>query len=345
MISELSARLDEMAARRDLSGVARLTRGGGVLFEGAYGLANRADRVPVRMGTRFGLASFTKMFTAVAVTSLVRDGRLAFGTPVVDLLAPDRRPSTLRPDVTVHHLLCHTSGIADYAEEEGDDAVEYATIWHDRPSYRMLRPADFLPLFGDLPAYRAPGERLHYSNAGYVLLGVVIEEVTGRAYTDVVAERVFGPAGMADSGFFRLDEPWPDVATGYLPPERPGDRWRSNIYSIPVIGGADGGAFSTAADIERFLRAYDAGTLVGPELRDVMLTPHARESEELAMGYGVWLRGGGRTRRFGHGGGDPGVEVLARRLPELDVTAVVLCNTSAGLVGEVIELLLAEVTG
>ncbi len=345
MISELSARLDEMAAQRDLSGVVRLTRSDEVLFEGAYGLANRADRVPVHTGTRFGLASFTKMFTAVSVTSLVREGRFGFDTPVVDLLPPERRPTTLRPDVTVHHLLCHTSGIADYAEEEGDDALDYAGIWHDRPSYRMLRPADFLPLFGDLPPYRAPGERLHYSNAGYVLLGVVIEEVNGRAYTDVVTERVFGPAGMADSGFFRLDEPWPDIATGYIPPERPGDPWRSNIYSIPVIGGADGGAFCTAADIDRFLRAYGAGTLVGPELRDVMLTPHARESEELAMGYGVWLRGDGPTRKFGHGGGDPGVEMLGRHMPELDVTAVALCNTSGGLVGEVMDLLLAEVPG
>jgi CubicO group peptidase (beta-lactamase class C family) len=344
MIPHLAARLDDMAAQRDLSGVALLTRGGEVLFEGSYGLANRGDRVPVHPRTRFGLASFTKMFTAVAVTSLVRERRFAFDTAVVDLLPTDRRPARLRPDVTVHHLLCHTSGIADYAEEE-DEAFDYAAIWHERPSYRMLRPADFLPLFGDLPPYRAPGERLQYSNAGYVLLGVVIEEVTGRAYPEVVTERMFGPAGMADSGFFRLDEAWPDIATGYLPPERPGDPWRSNIYSIPVVGGADGGAFATAADIDRFLRAYDAGRLVGPELRDVMLTPHARESGELAMGYGVWLRGDGPGRQFGHGGGDPGVEVIARRVPEADATAVVLCNVSGGLAGEVRDLLLAEVTG
>lgn len=344
MTPDLDTRLREMAAQRDLSGVALLTRGGEVLFEGAYGLANRADRVPVHMGTRFGLASFTKMFTAVAVTSLVRESRLGFDTPVVDLLPPGRRPARLRVDVTAHHLLCHTSGIADYAEEE-DDRLDYAAIWHDRPSYRMLRPADFLPLFGDLPPYRAPGERLQYSNAGYVLLGAVVEEVTGQAYTDVVAERVFGPAGMADSGFFRLDEARPDIATGYLPPERPGEPWRSNIYSIPVIGGADGGAFATAGDIVRFLRAYDAGVLVGPQLRDAMLTPHARESDELAMGYGVWLRGDGPTRQYGHGGGDPGVEVIARHLPGPDVTAVALCNVSSGLAGEVRDLLLAEVTG
>jgi CubicO group peptidase (beta-lactamase class C family) len=238
--SRAAARVDELSARRELSGMVRMTRGGAVEFERAYGFANRADRIPVRLGTRFGLASLTKMFTAVTVVSLVRDGRLEFGARVAGVLPPERRPSTLHPDVTVHHLLCHTSGVADYAEEEPEDGPEldYAAIWQDRPCYRMLRPADFLPLFGDLPPYRGPGERHQYSNAGYVLLGLVIEEVTGRPYTEVVTERVFEPAGMVSSGFFRLDEALPDIATGYRPPQRPGGPWRSNVYSVPVIGGA-----------------------------------------------------------------------------------------------------------
>lgn len=345
-VARVAAQLDEWAATRDLSGVARVTRGGVVEFEGCYGLANRADRVPVHLGTRFGLASLTKMFTAVTVTTLVRDGRLGFDTPVVDVLPPARRPSTLHPGVTVHHLLCHTSGIADYAEEEPDDgpALDYAAIWDDRPSYRMLRPADFLPLFGDLPPYRTPGQRLHYSNAGYVLLGLVIEEIAGQPYTQAVTERVFVPAGMAASGFFRLDEAWPDIATGYLAPDEPGGRWRSNIYSIPVLGGADGGAFSTAVDLDRFLNAYDRGLLVGAALRDTMLLPHAPDSDGTAMGYGVWLRGEGPTRQYGHGGGDPGLEVTIRRIPALDVNIVALCNLE-GLVDDVRDLLLEAVTG
>ena len=102
----------------------------------------------------------------------------------------------------------------------------------------MTRPADFLPLFGDLPPYRPPGECFQYSNAGYIVLGLVIEELTGQAYTDVVQERVFDPAGMSASGFFRLDEPVPDVAVGYLPRVDPTRRGARNVYSIPVIGGA-----------------------------------------------------------------------------------------------------------
>ena len=344
-MSRAEARMDALAAEREISGVARVTRAGAVEFERVYGLANRADRVPVHVGTRFGLASLTKMFTAVTVVSLVRDGRLTFDARIVDVLPPGRRPATLRPDVTVHHLLCHTSGIADYAEEEPEDGTEldYAAIWDDRPSYRMLRPADFLPLFGDLPPYRAPGDH-RYSNAGYILLGLVIEEVAAQPYPEVVAERVFGPAGMSSSGFFRLDEARPHIATAYLPPVGPDRPWRSNIYSIPVVGGADGGAFSSAADLDRFLTAYDRGELVGPELRDIMLTRHARADDDLFMGYGAWLRGQGDTFAFGHGGGDPGVEVLVRRFPALDTNIVVLCNMD-GCNGDMFRILLDAVTG
>jgi CubicO group peptidase (beta-lactamase class C family) len=127
---------------------------------------------------------------------------------------------------------------------------------------------------------------------------------------------VFEPAGMTASGFFRMDEPVPDVAVGYLP------SGRSNVYSIPVIGGADGGSHSTAADLDRFLRAYDDGSLLG-ERRDAMLTPHVTVDDGIAYGYGCFLYGDGR---FGHGGGDPGVHVLVQRIPAQDATVVVLLN-------------------
>ena len=322
---------------RDLSGAVLLTQGGTALFEGCYGYADRAAATPVTPATRFGLASVTKMFTAVAVADLVASGHLRFEDRVVDVLPPDCRPSTLLPEVTVHHLLCHTSGIADYCEEDEDSPAyldDYGALWDHLPSYRMLRPADFLPLFGHLPPYRPPGERYQYSNAGYIVLGLVVEEVTGRPYTDIVQDRVFDRAGMTASGFFRLDEARPDVAVGYLP--RDGDApWRSNIYRVPVIGGADGGAFSTTGDLDRFLARYADGTLLGP-VQEVVLAPHANAGGDFRSGYGVLLYPDGR---FGHGGGDPGVEVLVHRFPADDVHLVVLCN-GEGLAGDVRDTLL-----
>lgn len=323
-MGDLAERLGEL----DLSGIAVITGPGGVEFEECFGLADRANGIPNTPATRFGLASVTKMFTAVTVATLGVD----FAASVVSLLPPERRPSTLRPDVTVHHLLCHTSHIADYAEEEGPDPVEYETLWTDRPCYRFERPDDYLPLFADRPPYGPPGGEFHYSNAGYILLGLIIEEVSGLSFVDAVRQRVFEPAGMAASGFFRLDEPVPDLAVGYLP------SGRSTVYSLPVVGGADGGAQCTAADLDRFLRAYDDGSLLG-DRRDVMLTPHVPVEPGIDYGYGCFLYGDGR---FGHGGGDPGVTTLVQRIPSADATVVVLLNID-GPAGPARDLLVAAV--
>jgi CubicO group peptidase (beta-lactamase class C family) len=335
--------LSSWGETRDLSGAMLLTRGGERVLETCVGYADRATRTPVTPATRFGIASVTKMFTACAVVGLVRDGLVAFETPVVDVLPADRRPSTLLPEVSVHHLLCHTSGIADYCEEDEDSPAhlaDYAELWRDLPSCAVTQPADFLPLFGDLPPYRQPGERCQYSNAGFIVLGLVIEELTGQAYPDVVQQRVFAPAGMSDSGFFRLDEPVPDVAVGYrrASPDGP---WRSNVYSIPVIGSADGGAMCTARDLDRFLRAYADGTLLGP-LRELVLTRHAEVGDGRGEGYGVHLYPDGR---YGHGGGDPGVEALLHRWPEDDVHLAVLVNAEVGLAGEVRDAMVAAWRG
>jgi CubicO group peptidase (beta-lactamase class C family) len=339
----LAHELTSWGETRDLSGSMLMTRGGERLFEHCVGYADRAARTPITPATRFGIASVTKMFTACTVAGLVRDGLVAFETPVVEVLPAGHRPSTLLPEVTVHHLLCHTSGIADYCEEDEDSPAhlaDYADLWSGLPSYSMNQPADFLPLFGDLTPYRSPGERCQYSNAGYIVLGLLIEELTGRPFTDVVEERVFAPAGMSASGFFRLDEPVPDVATGYRrgSPDAP---WRSNVYSIPVIGGGDGGAMCTARDLDRFLRAYADGTLLGP-LREVVLTRHADTGDGRGEGYGVHLYADGR---YGHDGGDPGVEAFVHRWPEQDAHLVVLINTEVGLAGEVWDAITAAWRG
>ncbi len=321
----LDAELRRWSDERDFSGSVLLVEGGRTTFEGCYGMADRANRIPVTPATRFALASVTKMFTACTVVGLVNAGRLGFDTRLVDVLSPAARPTTLRADVTVHHLLCHTSGIADYTEEDPDTpgyVEDYASLWVDRPVSSMLRPIDFLPMFGEREPYRPPGERCQYSNAGYVLLGILVEEVTGRPFADVVQESVFDPAGMAASGFFRLDEPRPDTAVGYLPRSSPDAPWRTNIYSVPVVGGADGGAFSTTGDLVRFLKAVDDGTLLGPS-RDLALARHAESGDGFAFGYGVLHHPDGR---IGHGGGDPGVEVLVARWPEEDAELVVLSN-------------------
>ena len=325
MWQDLDDRLRAQAAKDDVSGSVLLTQAGHTIFHGCYGLADRAAGVAIGPGTRFGLASVTKMFTAVAVADQVSAGRLALTSRVVDVLPAEARPSTLHPDVTIAHLLLHTSGIADYAEE--DDTfpsylADYASLWQERPNYRMLRPLDFLPLFADLPPYRPPGQTWQYCNASYILLGIVLEHVTGRAYTDLVQERVFDRAGMTASGFLRLDEPHPDVAVGYLEPDSPGAIRRTNIYSVPVIGGADGGAFSTVTDLDRFLHRLADTSLMG-EVTAEMLDPREILGDGYRHAYGFIYHPDGW---FGHGGGDPGVACRVQRFPDDDAHLIVLCN-------------------
>ena len=327
----LEAELARFHAERDYSGTVLITRSGRTVLEAHTGLADRAAGVPVGSGTRFALGSITKLFTAIAILSLVAEGRLDLDAPAAPLLAPVRRPDSLREDVTVRHLLAHTSGIADYFEEETATAAwaeEYAALWRDRPVYGMREPADFLDLFGDLPPYRGPGERFQYSNAGYIVLGLVIEDVAGTGYIEAVGERVFGPAGMGDSGFFAADDVRPDVATGYMRPSGPGERWRTNVFAAPVIGGPDGGAFATAADLDRFLTRYAAGELVKPPLLAEALRPHGRIGEGQEMGLGVYLIGEGPNRAIGSEGGDPGAEAVIRHYPEHGVNTIVLANVN-----------------
>ena len=313
-----------LAEEGRFSGSVLVTRGDETLLEHTAGLADRANGRAIHPGTRFALASLSKPFTAAAVLSCVRDGLLGTGDRVAELLPAARRPRTMSGQVTVHHLLTHSSGIGDYAEEDEDlpgYVDDYAALWRDLPSYRMERPDDFLPLYVDAAPVAEPGTEFHYSNAGYVLLGAVLEEVTGGSFVDAVTERVLRPAGMADSGYFRLDDAVPDLALGYL------SSGRSNLYSTPVIGGGDGGAFATARDLDRFFRSIAAGTLLGVELTGLMRTRHVPIDDQVAMGYGLFLS----ETAFSHGGGDPGVETGARHYPGPDLSMVVLCNEEGTL--------------
>ena len=324
--AEVERALTALAGEDRFSGSVLVTRGDETLLECPAGIADRASGTPVTTATRFAVASLSKMFTAATVLGLVRDERLAVEDRVVDVLPAARRPRTMADEVTVHHLLTHTSGIGDYAEEDEDlpgYVADYAALWRDRPAYRMERPDDFLPLYADAPPVGRPGEAFHYSNAGYVLLGAVVEEVSGTQFPDAVEEQVFGPAGMTASGYLRSDDAHPDVAIGYLPRTDPAAPWRSNVNATPVLGGGDGGAHTTPRDVDRFLRAIASGVLLGPELSARMRTAHARVGEGVDMGYGLMLRAGGS---FAHGGGDPGVETLARHVPALDLSLVLLCN-------------------
>jgi CubicO group peptidase (beta-lactamase class C family) len=249
------------------SGVAGLRLGGEECMSLACGWASRQYRRRNTPGTSFGVASVSKLFTSLAVGRLVAAGRLSLEDKVLPFVR-NRLPA-LDPRIEVGHLLSHTSGMGDYFHEEVEGA-DYTDLWRDRPSYRYEEPADFVPLFSDDPQMFAPGERFLYNNAGFIVIGLVIEAVTGERFFDFARREVVEAAGMTGTGYWRLDELPPCCATGYVDgPSGP----RSNIYSIPVTSGPDGGAFTNLADLDALWEALLSGRLLGEDVTAAWTAP------------------------------------------------------------------------
>jgi CubicO group peptidase (beta-lactamase class C family) len=311
-------------AREPFTGVVSIATADDVLVRRAFGMADRANGRPNTVDTRFGIASGTKVMTAVAALSLVDAGRLTLDARLADVVdAPLPRHD---PSITVAQLLTHTAGNPDYFDEETDD--DYAALWAERPTHTMRRPADFLPMFADLPQKFLPGERFAYSNAGFILLGLAIEAASGEAYADYVGEHVLGPAGMTDSGFFALGDLPARVALGYLDATSN----RTNAFSVPVVGGADGGMFTTAEDLDRFWRALVGGRLLTRETTATMLATHATPGPDQpteGYGYGVWIADSGDERRYVVVGEDPGASMVSWIEPATGLVLTVLGNTDS----------------
>jgi CubicO group peptidase (beta-lactamase class C family) len=321
--------LRELEAAGEFSGAVCVNQGDQELLLDAFGYASRTWKIRTTVETRFDTASITKLFTAVATLQLVEQGAFALDTSVIGYL--ELEGAGISRDVTPYHLLTHTSGIADDADEEAGE--RYENLFLDRPNYSVVETADYLPQFVGKPPNFAPGEGCRYCNVGYVLLGLMIERATGSSYRSYIAEHVFIPAGMNRSGFFRMDVVEPDVAEG-VEAIKDGDGgivgWHRNIYSYPPVGGPDGGAHVTVGDLLRFHRAVTDGRLLGPALTAELLSPKARHS---ARGAGSHLMGFGFefetdaddvVRCYWKEGVNVGVSGMLRHYPMRDITFAVL---------------------
>ncbi|MGZ5374702.1 MAG: serine hydrolase domain-containing protein [Aeromicrobium sp.] len=321
--------LRELEAADEFSGVVGVRQGDQELLLGAFGYASRTWSVPATVETRFDTASMTKLFTAVATLQLVEHGVFTLDTSVIEYLGLEETGISLA--VTPYHLLTHTSGIADDADEESGE--RYEDVFLERPNYSVIETADYLPQFVGKPPNFAPGEGCRYCNVGYVLLGLMIERAAGSTYREYVAEHVFIRAGMNRSGFFRMDVVEPDVAEGVeaIEVEDGGAvGWRRNIYSYPPIGGPDGGAHVTVGDLLCFHRAVVDGHLLGPALTAELLSPKTRHgapgsgSHLMGFGFEFETNADGAVRCYWKEGVNVGVSGMLRHYPLRDITCAVL---------------------
>ncbi len=309
------------------SGVAQVAPlGPGASLDFAFGFADRANRIPNRADTRFAMASGCKLFTAVAIGLLIQEGKLALDTCLSECVRS--RQFHFGSKVTIEQLLNHTSGVPDYASEE--QGVDYATIWKTLPCYTMRHPADFLPLFEKDALKAEPGGDFLYSNSGFVLLALVVEELTGRRFVEFVAERVFQPCGMTRSGYFEMDSLPENTAYGYIPDD---GGWRTNIYAVPLIGGGDGGAFTTLSDMRAFWASLLAGRVLPQVMVERFLSPSVQvkeRDETWHYGYGVYLREDHGHRIASIEGGDPGVALESQVWLDAGIVTTVLSNLDNG---------------
>ena len=319
--------LDDFLDAHDFSGVVLIKRGDVTVYEAVRGLASRRWGIPNTMATRFDTASITKLFTSVAVLQQVGRGELDLETSIHHYV--DLEDTTIGTDVTLLHLLTHTSGIADDADEEADE--DYDLLFVDKPNYSIIETKDFLPQFAQKPALNKPGVECRYCNVGYVLAGLALERVTGVSYRQYVFDEVFAKAGMLDSGFYDRRDDAPNIAEGWE--QRETGEWFQNIYSYPPIGSPEGGAQVTAADLMRFIQSLRAGELLNAELTEEFFLPQVEHDEATMYGFGLEFdmdEDGSTVRSYYKDGVNTGATGIVRHYLESGLDVVMLANVEAG---------------
>jgi CubicO group peptidase (beta-lactamase class C family) len=258
LIGRRRERLNEARSADTFSGAVLLAKNGKPIFTEAYGSTDREHHVPNSSDTRFRMGSMNKMFTAVAILQLVSVGKLKLEDPVIKCL-PDYPNRNLASKVTISELLSHTGGTGDFVG----------------PQFRAQRPElrtheDYIKLFGSRPVIFEPGSRFEYSNYGFIILGAVIEKLSGKTYYDYVRDHIYSLAGMTSTGSEPEDQRVPDLSVGYTKQE--GDLWQRNTFLLAYRGTSAGGGYSTVEDLLRFANALQANKLLNAFYTKLLMT-------------------------------------------------------------------------
>jgi CubicO group peptidase (beta-lactamase class C family) len=315
---DLESYFDQLAAENKLSGAVLVAKNGVPIASKAAGVANKANGSPIKLDTKFNLGSLNKMFTAVAISQLAQKGRLTFDDTISKHL-PDYPNKEVADKVTIHQLLTHTSGLGSY--------------WNDKFAAQrasLTTVAAHIPLFANDPLSSAPGTKFQYSNAGYMVLGAIVEKLSGKDYYTYVREHIYLLAGMNDTGFYKPGTEIPNLAIGYTktgPDGKPTDQERDNTDLREVKGGPAGGGYSTVEDLLKFHTALRTNKLLNDEYTKLVTTGKVEAGGPIgkyAYGFGDKMFAGKHI--IGHNGGWPGIAANFEMYPELGYTAVLLMN-------------------
>jgi len=309
----LRARLEAAMQTGEFSGAVLVVRDGRTLFEGAYGLADRERGLPNTPLTQFRVGSMNKMMTAVAALQLAQAGTLRLDAPLGTYLR-DYPNAELASTVTAHHLLTHTGGTGDIF---GPEFMAHRL--------ELRATSDYLQLYGTRGLQFAPGAQHVYSNYGFILLGALIEQLSGKSYYDHLAARVLAPAGMMATGFAPEDSLVPGRSVGYTRQLVPG-ALVSSAPTLPYRGTPAGGGYSTVGDFARFAAAVRERRLLDSAHTTLLLAGKVAVGQGIQYAYGFFDRVVGGRRFVGHTGGAAGMSGALEFEPNGGYVVVVLAN-------------------
>ena len=316
LATRVQERVEEGRAADAFSGVVLIAHHGKVVFDQAWGMADNVRQIRNTTETQFCLGSMNKMFTSVAILQLVGQGKLALDKPIRTYW-PDYPNRDLAGRVTVRELLSHTGGTGDIFTPEYDaHRLETRTL------------ADYVKLFGNRPVRFEPGARMEYSNYGFILLGRIIELVSGESYDSYVQEHVVRPAGMTHTDSRPEIDRVKGRAIGYT---HGPNGFVPNTAAMPWSGTSAGGGYSTVHDLLRFADALQTEKLLDPEL-----LAEATRGDAIHPDYGLGfyvLKDGG----YGHGGGSPGINGELHILPHEGYVLVTLANRDPRMATDMVD--------
>lgn len=300
--------INQLDKEHTFSGVVLISQDGEVLFEQAYGLASQQLNVPNVLTTKFHIASVTKMFIAMAALILKEQG-------LIDL---QEKPAIYLPelaaldkDITIHHLLSHTSGLQEIYD-----------VPHLRFEMHKLKHegGDLLSYLVKLPQLFSPGNGWSYSSTGFILMGYLMEKVTDLSFDELIKRYVLTPLSMTDSG---LDLPRRvNYGRAYGHSIENGQQINADNDKLSIFE-APGELYSTALDLQKWCNAMFNYPLVSAQTLRLMFTPHGQVDTTLQYGYGWFL---GPHFRM-HGGGTPGFISRIKQYPAQKISSIVLFNS------------------
>jgi len=314
---EMTAYLQACLANRYFMGSVLVARAGEVLLSAGYGMANLEHDVPHTPQTKFRIGSITKQFTAAAILQLQEQGLLEVHDSI----------STYLPDypngeqITVHHLLNHTSGIPNYTELNNFEQTTKIKVTLD----------DLIARFSGEPLEFTPGERYRYTNSGYVVLTKIIETVSGHSYADYLQHQILEPLGMVDSGYDRQEVILPHRASGYI---FSGEAYQNADFVDMSWPSGAGGMYSTIEDLYKWEQGLYTDTVLSASSREMMFTPKVvvraeEDGKGYYHGYGGIICTHYERKLLYHGGGIDGFSTRIARYPDERISIIVLTNIDA----------------